>query len=380
MNVLEAPSNLPPAAPLRSNDLLATGLRRRIMADLAAIAELLEPHVDELSKNLKEAWHTPFVAAMRSTNEREVLQAFTFLLESILVDPITEAPLDETALLGSDQYTYDPQSLIVFLSDVEVQYRDRSPMNRRDPTPFYTLRQHPVAPFMVQKLKGYLELLELHPKLRPPQIEISYNELAAQGRLVAIPVEPAPPQVELPQPVESERVQQRRLRSEQRARVRAHQNELLQIERLRASQEASAVQERMLVHFIQQAAEGHQRDREELAAIRVEDRSQALIAEQNILEASRRLDNARARINNLEETSERLRRAIEQAEKNDKILSQALSAAAEALRKAKKRKKKKLLKTIAVVGACALATIASGGSFVAMPYEGGMQVIIPTGA
>ena len=67
----------------------------------------------------------------------------------MLRDPVTQAPLDENALLGvEDGYTYGMMSIAVTRAALPESQRDLSPMTGQP----LTLVPHPLARFMVQWL------------------------------------------------------------------------------------------------------------------------------------------------------------------------------------------------------------------------------------
>lgn len=349
------------AVPPPSNDL--SNLRRIINADLLAIHDLLNDQEDHLSQELS-SWQAQFVSAMQSPNENEVIRNFLVLLEQILIDPITEAPLDDTALLATDGYTYDPKSLIVFLSDMQGEDRLRSPMNRENSDSFYTVSVHPAVSYLTNWIRTYQTHFELHPRLYPQVILNSYNELASANRLIQLPT------------ASNYRLIEIRLRHRLREeRIALEEEERRQ--ELQAQTERMAGERELIFNLaMQQSEEGNRQDWEQLTLIRSQDIAIARESQRNLNDFSHLLRNAQERIANLQHETENIEQSIVIAERNDAILNQALAQTREAMKKAKKKRRKKLMQTIAIAGICALATIASGGAITAVPQPGGFKVYL----
>ena len=69
--------------------------------------------------------------------EKQFLENLTTLLE----DPISGKPLDEKALLGSDGYTYNINSLQTYVEMAPAEYKNRSPINPENADLFTTVEQ-----------------------------------------------------------------------------------------------------------------------------------------------------------------------------------------------------------------------------------------------
>lgn len=142
-------SNIDPA-------IAETGIRRRLIHELSDLDRVIKRFnfTDEKSLQLKQ-WHANFSAALcRYQNENEVLVHYIALLQEILVDPMTQAPLDKRSVRGNDGNTYSWLTLTVYWHSTSEMYRQRSPLSPEDPTPF-TFEPH----FVVH---AFLEWLESH--------------------------------------------------------------------------------------------------------------------------------------------------------------------------------------------------------------------------
>lgn len=133
-----------PAAGMSSmqESLRHTALRRQLNAELVEIGEILThyPSQDMMTKSIK-SWYEGFRAAMRRQAEAHfVLDQYISLLQGILRDPISQAPLDEETYLGSDGITYGQKSLHLFNVSVSEEIRERLPMNPQGCKPFILVR------------------------------------------------------------------------------------------------------------------------------------------------------------------------------------------------------------------------------------------------
>ncbi len=137
-----------------------TAIRRQLICELYTLREAISSSgfSDDMTRQLDE-WHTNFSNALRSySDERQVLSAYIGLLQNILRDPVTLAPLDKQAVLGSDGYTYGSLSLAVYKLGTSEEYRKRSPMNPNNPESLCT-RPHPVVRSMLDWVEGHDALL-----------------------------------------------------------------------------------------------------------------------------------------------------------------------------------------------------------------------------
>jgi hypothetical protein len=165
--------------------LQETALRRQIHAELTALRDALHtcPLDDPLTQELRR-WLTGFTAAMRlRADAQEVLQTWIALLQRVLRDPLTQTPLDENPLLGSDGYTYGNLSLSVFLSTAPEERRHRSPIHPDHPAVF-TTRPHDAARTLIRWLQRH----GAHEHSQ--ELESAYRALAERAELVPLPTAP----------------------------------------------------------------------------------------------------------------------------------------------------------------------------------------------
>jgi hypothetical protein len=124
-------------------------LRRQIYAELAEIRDLLPRYNDRLSQDIA-VWHSNFDLSIHTNADEEpILQNYMRLLLEVLRDPISQRPLDENCLLGSDGYTYQRETLERFGEHSPAQLRNRSPLNVNDPT-HLEVRAHPLVQHLLQ--------------------------------------------------------------------------------------------------------------------------------------------------------------------------------------------------------------------------------------
>ena len=161
--------------------------RRELQGELIKIRDFAESEgfFDEATQKLDgtslliKNWAINFLKALKLASEEEVCPTYIELLQEILIDPYTEAPLDSPVLFGNDGHTYGKMSYeIAFFSRPE-EIRNRSPMKPEDPTRFCHVK-HPVAEYML----GWLdrrgerlvseELVRMHARV-VPQVDTLTN-------------------------------------------------------------------------------------------------------------------------------------------------------------------------------------------------------------
>ncbi len=135
-------------------------LRRQLRAEFSAIREQIAHSrlQDEMTQSIC-IWLDNFTRALNSSQDEEgVLQAYIPFLQDLLVDPITSAPLDPHALLGSDGHTYGMMSLAVFRLTAPQQFRTRSPLDLQNEQPLIA-EPHTVVRHMIGWLHDHKALL-----------------------------------------------------------------------------------------------------------------------------------------------------------------------------------------------------------------------------
>jgi len=165
-------------------------LRRRLHVELIQLQEEIARSGlrDEMTRHIAK-WQEDFREALNVADVEAVYKEYIQLLQELLFDPITFAPLDLNALLGSDGHTYGQMGLAVFALAVPKKYRDRSPLDAGNPAPL-RVQPHPVARHAAGWLKAHDALqyseelekayLELLPK--PPPLD---DRNARMARLIA---------------------------------------------------------------------------------------------------------------------------------------------------------------------------------------------------
>lgn len=166
-------------------------LRRQLQGELNEIRERIENSGlhDEMTGQISQ-WQERFSATFQgNADERWVSENFTRLLQELLIDPVTGAPLDGYSVLGNDGHTYGRLSLAVYQLSVPEQFRERSPLDPENHTRFET-QPHPVVRHMIGWLERhnallYSEELEqqyiaLLPQQRQPDLDARMDRIRAR--------------------------------------------------------------------------------------------------------------------------------------------------------------------------------------------------------
>jgi hypothetical protein len=152
-------------------------LRRRLMAELNEVREQIARSGlhDEMTQQIAD-WQGRFEATLRrSADEEGIFRAYVALLQELLCDPVTDAPLDAYAVLGNDGHTYGQMSLAVYRISTPVEFQNRSPLDAGNPRPF-TVTPHSVVRHMVGWLQRHNALLYSE------ELERTYLRLLPQQR------------------------------------------------------------------------------------------------------------------------------------------------------------------------------------------------------
>ncbi len=130
-------------------------LRDRLETELEEVKNVISwSGLNDKMTHLIGLWQQDFSAALNKyRNEEGVRDYFISILQEMLCDPVTFAPLNAPQL-GSDGGTYDELSLKIYKLRMPARFHNRSPRNPQDPTPFKTV-PHPVAGYLVDWLKGH---------------------------------------------------------------------------------------------------------------------------------------------------------------------------------------------------------------------------------
>lgn len=139
-------------------------LRTRIGAELAGIQEELQRsrQNDPLTASIR-TWHQDFYSQFRASDcEREILDVFITRMQGLLhgragetpLDPtriLSDAPLDEGSVLGTDRNTYGEKALKLYLYAIPERDRTRFPFQPDNASDF-TVVPHSLAQHMVRWL------------------------------------------------------------------------------------------------------------------------------------------------------------------------------------------------------------------------------------
>lgn len=386
---------------------------------------------DRLSQDIVN-WHSRFVNAVgKSKNLNETLTDYIALLQEILVDDVRHVPLDERALYGSDGRTYSFMSYNLYQRSAPAEFRGRSPLNPKDKRPF-TTTPHCNAAHMVRWLQRHNA--QLHSReLEQEYEQLMQRESKAAASLSSAPLEQAPPlqlgqrvvlpssaaaspsaaptlslPISIPLPQESNplfeaerksgpagrgraadalpderRERIRRLAERQAQRLRRDEEERqVLVEQLRQmSARVDQIVEQSFAPIHQEMEAVRRRTAVRMDAIRQMDDQvmEALTAEIGRLRAG--VQELEAENQQLERGIQGLDRAISEAEKDDKQLKIDINATRIAIKERKRsffEEFGSVMKSLAVIGACAFANWAFGGVPMAFfPTTGGFGVAIP---
>lgn len=179
--------------------LQSDSLRRSLSAELAGIrTQITQAGLHDAMTRTIDVWEKNFQKALRTGADPEPLLAVHIaLLQSALRDPITNAPLDPEAVLGSDGHTYGRLSLSIYRHRTPAEFHARSPLDPNQPD--FTTVPHPVVQYMTRWLQDH------HALLHSEELEREYLRIL-------------PPQPPASQPSTEERMA--RLRTERAERQR----------------------------------------------------------------------------------------------------------------------------------------------------------------
>lgn len=167
--------NHPPLRPINNPAVIDTAIRRRLQAELTRIGDLIaETHFDDAMTRRIGAWRERFFNSLRLNINVEVIQAeFIGLLQEFLVDPSSQTPVDEEAILGSDGRTYSNMTITLYNHSAPEALRGRSPLEPENAARF-TYVPHPIVRHMTRWLSDHGALL------RSEETERRYRELMDQ--------------------------------------------------------------------------------------------------------------------------------------------------------------------------------------------------------
>lgn len=357
-SITTTPTNIASSSP---DYVRETTLRRRLNAELTEISRQLDQFhmtdTDTMSDDIAQ-WHRQFSRALRLNSDPErIRNEFIGLLQELLRDPISQAPLDDQTILGSDGRTYGFMSLRVHLNQVPEQFRNRSPLNPQNEERF-TSSPHHIVRYMVGWLQGHNSLL------RSDQINGAYQALIERGTA---------PQISMTQVTRIDRM--RRIIEEQAQRNRKiaedeqkATNALVQVgNRLTQTITESFAPVTQRIQSIGEQADERLDNMEESDRQQLDSIERAVTQLENDIGALTRANESLAsQINAVGEE-------VSAAKLDDMRLQQAINETRKAIKDRKKAELKKLITTVAIIGICVFATWALAGTPLA---SGAMKAIV----
>lgn len=319
-------------------------LRTRIQAELAGMTKQLAGSNlnDALTVHIRN-WKNRFSTALAHQNVQHVLNENIRLLQELLRDPF-HAPFDQNSVLGSDGIAYGQMSLTLHLQSVPAQYRNRSPMNPNDPTPF-TTAPHPNIQYMVQWLESH------HALVHDAEIENRYQQLRNQNNAPQIPV--APPAAN------SVEARLARIFALQAARENANQKALNE---QAAKAEAQVNQYVQNVNAINVAHEQNVKNQVD----RIQNIDQNFQA--NLQRVNQAIENMDKQIVDLEadheaviKQNEDVKKKISDVQQQDNQLAQLIKEAELEIKKRQQQMWKDIALAVVIVGGCAFGSWALAG-------------------
>ncbi len=365
----------PSISPMPSSQVLHDSREsRKIISDLLKIQETLQTSKlhDETTEQLRN-WQKRFSSALKLNLDKVRIEAeFILLLQEILTDSVSGAPLDEEAYLGSDGRTYGSMSLSLYQHSAPEEYKHRSPLDLENPAPF-TVEPHPLARHLIQWLK------ERGALLRSESVEKSYQELMQQR------IAPPPPTTR------NERI--RRLKEKQahrdqikEARLLAERETFNQIIEETREQTAQMIRE-SFADIDQRAEETTERQIEQIHAQVEHDREQLRLLREEIANADERARRLDARTIRLRERQEEAERALDQAKRDNFALRIAINETRQALNKMQAKRRTNVLGTVLCLAGWAfgswalqsvLTTMGASMGATIMPLKGGAMIALST--
>lgn len=156
-------------------------LRRQLFIELGVISNIMRDwdHDDEMTQKIR-AWAKGFKTALSTSVDEELIcQTHIALLQELLCDPVTLAPLDLYALFNEpDGQTYGQMSLEVYRRSVPEECRSLSPLYPDKPL---TPQPHTVVRHMTRWLQRHNALLY------SKELERTYVQLLPQQRPMDVP-------------------------------------------------------------------------------------------------------------------------------------------------------------------------------------------------
>lgn len=339
-------------------------LRRIVQIEILSLIDLIDKNrlTDPLSKGLLK-WCKEFRNSMnlRSLNEEKVVHQFIELLQEHLVDPVSQEPLTDFAILGIDGWTYNPATRLQFIKTVSGSAKYTTPLDDGF--------QHPLIEKALATLQILNTLVDNH---LPPKFQLN-----------------APPKPLKAKALESE------------ANLTNLMLEILQIQEGRDAekkleeqkmvQELDLFEEEMLRNFQQydlqreeRALQGYERDLKAINALRLRGKEQSEKVREAIHELSDDISCLEIENAHLSEKLQDVNGKISSIERAEIQLKQSVNEAKIAIKKSKKSWFSDISGAVLIPLGCAFATwalsaaLSSMGSTVTgaiVPVPNGLRVI-----
>lgn len=159
--------------------------RRQIKGELATLRQkVLDFKMnDPLTKRITD-WMNGFSELLQTnkSDPNEIREAYRKLLKDLLVDDLTQRPLDQTAQVGSDNKTYCKHTLDTYSSQAPAPYNSRSPLDPKNQAAF-TFTSHEVVRYLLAWLEDATSLTKSPQELEKTRlIRIQASRTEAKAR------------------------------------------------------------------------------------------------------------------------------------------------------------------------------------------------------
>lgn len=351
MNTLSAASTSVLSDPVLSQSsevsfIQATAFRRGLITDLNRVGEML--HNIQTGGQLTEEvviWHREFRAALNTNLDVcPIYNRFVDLLQRILVDSLTQAPLDSEAFLGNDGYCYSMKTLCVFENSLQDDYRFRSPLNLQDPDQgeFFVV-PHELARHLIKWLESQDKRLG-----GLPEIEEAYESLVSE-----MGVNKVKRLIPTKRNNRIKRIHQgQELRNQHQFVTQEVKVSLVSLEK-----EVKAEIEKEFGELAQRVDQSAKKVLEKLDHIESVQNAAYLETDRRITQIENQQHVVQSDIETLENEISHVSGEIEEAKNEQLQVEQSIKKVEAAIQKRKKNRKNHLMGTIAVIGCCIVANV-----------------------
>jgi len=343
-----------------------TILRRRLITELNTVEQMYNSvQTKDLLSSEILFWRDNFRDALNThSNISSIYEKFTVLLQNILVDSLSQIPLDEQALLGSDGFCYSYKAICLLEYSLPEKYRSRAPSDLENPnqSPF-TTAPHPLVAHMVKWLKSHEKLLII-----PQELETDYQQLVNEiGEKEVLRLVP-------------NQRNHRLRRIHQKAKFREQQKKITcEIEKqLDLQQKIITVEiKQEFEELTNRVDEFAKKTLEHLDVIDQKQKGNFIEACNKTSDLEEKADLLHHDITLLDSEIENVSSEIALSVKSQEELKSSIVDLEKAIEKRKKKQKMAVLKVVAIIGACALGTyllqkaLAEGFFAVVLPQSGG---------